>query len=157
MLIGNTLGAFKPQRYAQTLSAFLRDVDLLLVDGELYSGTETLAGYDNPINRRFAWAPLHAVGIRDDDGDLRFDTAQEPGLSGLYAVTKHFEARQDAEAMLGGESLLLSAGERVAMSRSGKYARETFVQILEDAGLAIRWLGRSEDGRFVMALAARAK
>jgi len=155
MLIGNTLGAFDPERYAQTLPGVLREQDLLLVDGELYSGQETLAGYDNPVNRRFAWAPLHAVGIRDEDGELRFQTAEDGRLPGMYAVTKHFEAGRDAEAMMGGESLRLAAGERLAMSRSGKYAQETFVRILEEAGLAVRWLGRSEDGKFVMALAGR--
>jgi len=153
MLIGNTLGAFDAVRYAKTLAGFLREQDLLLVDGELYSGPETLAGYDNPVNRRFAWAPLHAVGIRDEDGELRFETADDPDVPGLYAVTKHFEAGRDTEAMAGGTSLRLAAGERVAMSRSGKYERETFVGILEDAGLPVRWLGNSEDGDFVMALA----
>jgi len=125
------------------------------VDGELYSGQETLAGYDNPVNRRFAWAPLHGVGIRDQDGELRFETVEDAEVPGLYAVTKHFEAGRDVQAMMGGESLRLDAGERVAMSRSGKYAEETFTLILEDAGLGVRWLGRSEDGRFVMALAGR--
>ena len=153
MLIGNTLGAFDAVRYAETLAGFLREQDLLLVDGELYSGPETLAGYDNPVNRRFAWAPLHAVGIRDEDGELRFETADDPEVPGLYAVTKHFEAGRDIEAMAGGTSLRLAAGERVAMSRSGKYERETFVGILEDSGLPVRWLGNSEDGNFVMALA----
>jgi uncharacterized SAM-dependent methyltransferase len=156
VLIGSTLGALDAVRYTETLAGFLRDQDLLLVDGELYWGQETLAGYDNPINRRFAWAPLHAVGIRDEDGELTFQTAEDGHVPGLYAVTKHFEASRDAEAMMGGESLRLTAGERVAMSRSGKYAEETFVRILEDAGLSLRWFRRSDDGRFVMALAARA-
>ncbi len=155
VLVGNTLGAFDPQGYARALARFLRDQDLVLVDGELYSGQETLSGYDNPVNRRFAWAPLHAVGIRDEDGELRFETAEDAGVPGLYAVTKHFEAGRDVQAMMGGESLRLAAGERVAMSRSGKYTEGTFTRILEHAGLAIRWLGRSEDGRFEMALAGR--
>jgi uncharacterized SAM-dependent methyltransferase len=155
-LIGSTLGALDAERYAETLARFLRAQDLLLVDGELYSGQETLAGYDNPINRRFAWAPLHAVGIRDEDGELHFQTVEDEHVPGLYAVTKHFEAGRDAEAILGGESLRLSAGERVAMSRSGKYAEETFIRILEGAGLTLRWFGRSDDLRFVMALASRA-
>jgi len=137
------------------LAGLLREQDLLLVDGELFSGPETLAGYDNPVNRRFAWAPLHAVGIRDQDGELRFETVEHADVPGLYAVTKQFEAGRDVQSMMGGESLRLDAGERVAMSRSGKYTEGTFTRILEHAGLAIRWLGRSEDGKFVMALAGR--
>jgi uncharacterized SAM-dependent methyltransferase len=156
VLIGNTLGAFDPQGYARTLADFLREKDLVLVDGELYSGQETLAGYDNPVNRRFAWAPLYAVGVRDEDGELRFDTAEDADVPGLCAVTKHFEAGRNVQAMMGGESLRLDAGERVAMSQSGKYAEGTFTGILEEAGLGVRWLKRSEDGKFVMALAGRA-
>ena len=68
LLIGNTLGAFDPIAEARQLAALLRPGDRLLVDGELYAGDATLAGYDNPLNRRFAWAPLHAVAIRDEDG-----------------------------------------------------------------------------------------
>jgi uncharacterized SAM-dependent methyltransferase len=156
MLIGNTLGAFDPERYARMLVGLLRPQDLLLVDGELFSGQETLAGYDNPINRRFAWAPLHAVGIRDQDGDLRFDSEEVADRPGLYAVTKHFVASRDAEAMMGGRALQLAAGERVSMSRSSKYSGDTFMRVLDEAGMGVRWRGVSDDGRFVMVLASLA-
>src|SRR5439155_24607772 len=52
---------------ALPISRLLRPGDLLLVDGELYAGDATMAGYDNPLNRRFAWAPLHAVGVQAKD------------------------------------------------------------------------------------------
>src|SRR5213595_3631865 len=65
MLIGNTLGAFDPIAEARDLARLLRPGDTLLVDGEIYAGDATVAGYDNPLNRRFAWAPHNAVGIRD--------------------------------------------------------------------------------------------
>src|SRR5438034_10529406 len=68
MLIGNTLGAFDPIVEARDLARLLRPGDTLLVDGEIYAGDATVAGYDNPLNRRFAWAPLNAVGIRDKIG-----------------------------------------------------------------------------------------
>src|SRR5260370_888744 len=62
LLVGNTLGAFDPLAQARELRRMLRPGDALLVDGELYAGDATLAGYDNPLNRRFAWAPLHGGG-----------------------------------------------------------------------------------------------
>src|SRR5437763_1054244 len=68
LLIGNTLGAFDPIAEARDLARLLRPGDALLVDGEVYAGDATVAGYDNPLNRRSAWAPLNAVGIRDGDG-----------------------------------------------------------------------------------------
>ena len=42
------------------------------------------------------------------------------------------------------------------MNHSYKYAPETFLGILRDAGLAVRWQGTSEDGRFLMVLAGAA-
>ncbi len=75
-----------------------------------------------------------------------------PG-GGLYPLAKYFEARRDVAARLGGETLALPAGERVEMNHSYKYAADTFMRILAEAGLAARWRGMSDDGRFLMVLA----
>ncbi len=154
LLIGNTLGAFDPIAEARELARLLRPGDALLVDGEVYAGEATVAGYDNPLNRRFAWAPLNAVGIRDSDGELVFEAADDPRLPGLHLIPKHFRAGRDVEALLGGEALRLARGERLAMNHSYKYAADTFLRILSEAGLTARWQGRSDDERFLMVLAS---
>ncbi len=156
LLIGNTLGAFDPIAAPRQLAALLRPTDALLVDGELYAGAATVAGYDNPLNRRFAWAPLHAIGIRETDGDLVFEAQEDPRLPGLYLIAKHFRAGRDLEAQLGGEAVHLARGDRLAMNHSYKYAPETFLRILSAAGLVVRWQGRSDDQQFLMALVAPA-
>jgi uncharacterized SAM-dependent methyltransferase len=156
LLLGNTLGAFDPIAEAHELARLLRPGDVLLVDGEIYAGETTVAGYDNALNRRFAWAPLHAVGIRDSDGELVFETAADARLPGLHLIPKHFRASRDVEPFMGGEVLRLARGERLAMNHSYKYAADTFLRILSGAGLATRWQGRSDDERFLMVLAARA-
>lgn len=153
MLLGNTLGAFDPLAEARELRNLLRPGDLLLVDGEIYDSRQTVAGYDNPLNRRFAWAPLHAVGIGEADGELVFEDVTDQRRPGLHMVRKHFLAKRDVAAKLGGEELRLSAGERVAMNHSYKYDAEVFIELLVEAGLAIRWRGRSEDQRFQMVVA----
>src|SRR6266566_1970820 len=153
LLLGNTLGAFDPIAAARELRGLLRPGDLLIVDGELYGGETTLAGYDNPLNRRFAWAPLHAVGIRDPDGELVFEARDDTRLPGLHVIAKHFLAGRPVAALMGGEELRLDAGERLAMNHSYKYAPETLLRILGDAGLAVRWQDTSDDRRFLMALA----
>jgi uncharacterized SAM-dependent methyltransferase len=155
LLLGNTLGAFDPIAEAGELARMLRPGDALLVDGEIYAGDATVAGYDNPLNRRFAWAPLNAVGIRESDGELVFTAADDARLPGLHLIPKHFQAGRDVEALMGGEALQLARGERLAMNHSYKYAAETFLRILSDAGLAASWQGRSEDDRFLMVLAVR--
>ncbi|HYL54149.1 MAG TPA: L-histidine N(alpha)-methyltransferase [Gemmatimonadales bacterium] len=156
LLIGNTLGAFDPLAEARALAKLLRPGDAILVDGEIYAGEATVAGYDNPLNRRFAWAPLNAVGITDADGDLVFEAADDPRLPGLHLIPKHFRAGRDVEPLLGGEVLRIARGERLAMNHSYKYAADTFLRILSDAGLAVAWQGRSDDRRFLMVLATPA-
>ena len=156
LLIGNTLGAFDPLAEARELRALLRPGDHLLIDGEIYSGQQTVAGYDNPLNRRFAWAPLYAVGLRDADGEIVFEDVTDDRMPGLHPLRKHFRAGRDAEALMGGESLRLGAGERVAMNHSYKYAEPSFLRILTEAGLAVRWQGKSDDERFLMVLAGPA-
>jgi len=153
LLLGNTLGAFDPIGEALRLRGFLRPGDALLVDGEIYASQETLAGYDNPLNRRFAWAPLRAVGIHEGDGELRFEDEIDARLPGLYRLAKHFQAGRRAEALIGGERLLLEAGERLEMNHSYKYTTDAFLRILAEAGLVARWQGTSDDGRFLMVLA----
>ena len=156
LLVGNTLGAFDPLTQARELRRMLRPSDALLVDGELYAGDATIAGYDNPVNRRFAWAPLHTVGIGDQDGQLVFEPRDDPRLPGLHLISKHFRATRAVEARLGAETLRLDCGERLEMSHSYKYAPETLLRILADAGLTVHWHAKSDDQRFLMALASPA-
>ncbi len=153
MLLGNTLGAFDPIAEARALRAFLRPEDALLVDGEIYAGGQTVAGYDNPLNRRFAWAPLHSVGIGESDGAIVFEDVIDGRLPGLHPLRKHFQAARDVTARVGGESLAIRPGERLAMNHSYKYEAATFLRILDEAGFDVRWRGASDDERFLMALA----
>src|SRR5256712_9091113 len=156
LLLGNTLGAFDPLAAARQLRALLRPHDSLLVDGEIYAAQQTVAGYDNPLNRRFAWAPLVAVGITEQDGELVFEDGVDARLPGPPPLAQHFRATRDVAAQLGGESLTPSAGERADLNHSYKYDADTFRRILADAGLAARWRGTSDDARFLMVLAGPA-
>lgn len=156
MLIGNTLGAFDPMSEAAQVASLLREGDFLLVDGELYGGEETLAGYDNPLNRRFAWAPLLSVGIGEDDGRLTFELSADGRMPGLYLISKHFEAKRRFLILLGGETIEIDAGERLLMNHSYKFAPDSLRKILNGAGLEVRWESSSDDGRFLMALTTRA-
>ena len=156
LLLGNTLGAFDPLSEARALRGLLRAQDLLLVDGEIYAAHTTVQGYDNPLNRRFAWAPLNAIGITDADGELIFEDREDRRRPGLHPLAKHFRAGRDVAASLGGESLTLAAAERLELNHSYKYDASAFLEMLREAGLADRWHGTSGDGRFQMVLAGAA-
>ncbi|MDH4066000.1 MAG: L-histidine N(alpha)-methyltransferase [Acidobacteriota bacterium] len=158
MLIGNTLGAFDPLQMAGELERLLGPEDHLLVDGEIFSETGTLAGYDNPLNRQFAFGPLRGLGlVEPEDGVLQFETSESDEHPGLYRVSKHFVPARDLTLSVAGETVRWAAGQRVEMNWSGKFSRETFLAILTEAGLAPVVQEVSADERFVMVLAKPAR
>lgn len=154
LLVGNTLGAFDPPLLALSVRALLRPLDRLLVDGELHAGRETLAGYEHPANRCFVRAPLVAAGIGEADGELVFALEEDLRRPGLHRVVKHFRAARDLALRVGGEEVRLAAGEQIDMSPSYKYSATAFLGLLEEAGLRAHWQSTSDDGRFLMVLAA---
>jgi uncharacterized SAM-dependent methyltransferase len=150
-ILGNTLGAFDPKAFPARMRTHLHQQDRLVFDGEIFS-EHTLAGYDNPTNRRFAWGPLTGVGITEADGRLEFSTA--PGADRLFAVTKHFLATRDLHVNLGGEAIEIRAGEKLRMSSSIKYASESaLLGLVETGGFKIESSWKSADGSFVLACA----
>ena len=155
LLLGNTLGGFDPFAVARRVAGLMVDGDVAVIDGELFAGEETLAGYDNPLNRRFAFAPLAAAGISPDDGTLEFGIERDAERDGLYRVTKHFTAARDVRMLVAGETVALAPGERIAMSASHKYDEDTFLTILREAALVPIATYRSRDGNFLMTVVGR--
>jgi uncharacterized SAM-dependent methyltransferase len=150
-VLGNTLGAFDPRQFPARLRKRLRPNDGFLFDGEIFS-PETLAGYDNPTNRRFAWGPLTGVGITDEDGRLEFSSATVG--DGLLAITKHFAAARDLRLNIGGEVIEIAAGEKLRMSSSIKYANQSaLLGFVENAGFQVESRWSSSDGNFILACA----
>ncbi len=156
VVLGNTLGGFDPPQFLQQLRALLRPEDRLLVDGELFSARDTMAGYDNPVNRRFAFAPLASLGLEEPrDGTLVFESGTDDRVEGLHFVSKHFRAARRLEIPVAGRRVGLDAGETIPMSRSYKYGRATLPAMLREIG-GLRPIGEyvSEDQRFLLVLAA---
>lgn len=156
MLLGNTLGAFDPPQFLEQLRELLRPEDRLLLDGEIFAAQDTMAGYDNPVNRRFAFAPLASVGLEEGrDGALVFESGADARLEGLHMVRKHFRAARRLEIPVSGRHVPLEAGEKIAMSSSCKYSRDAFLKMIRENG-GFRPLAEylSGDERFLMVLAA---
>lgn len=85
MVLGNCLGVMNPIEFLKSLRKLLRHRDTLLLDGETFNEQTTLAGYDNPVNRRFAFAPLASVGLVEGwDGDLVFEKRSDPPLKDVH-------------------------------------------------------------------------
>ena len=153
--LGNSLGVIDPLEFLSTLRRLTGPQDLVLVDGEIFIAHSTMSGYDNPTNRRFAFAPLASIGLEEDrDGTLVFESTRDPRLEGLHLVSKHFLAARRLDIPLAGERLTLAAGEKIAMNCSYKYSRDAFRRIVSDHGFALHGEYISHDERFVMVLAA---
>ena len=152
-VLGNTLGAFNADEFPARLRRILQPADRVLFDGELFAGDETLRGYDNPANRRFAFAPLAGLGLTEADGELHFELAS--GADGLQEVSKHFLARRDLVLNLGGAAIAIAAGEKLRMSASIKYADESALRSrIEKGRFHVEQTWKSPDGKFVLAAAA---
>lgn len=150
-VLGNTLGAFNPKEFPARLREHCGQSDRFLFDGEIFNQA-TLAGYDNPTNRRFAWGPLTGVGITEEDGRLEFSI--DSAGDGLFAVTKHFIASRDLRINVGGEWIEIPAGEKLRMSSSIKYRDESVLMgFVESAGFEVTDKWQSKDGSFVLGYA----
>ena len=151
-VLGNTLGAFDPDRFPARLHRVMRPEDRVLFDGEIFAGNDTLRGYDHPTNRRFAFAPLASLGLAESDGELRFEL--RPGSAGLHEVVKYFVPARDIQLKVGGREVRLREREPLRMSSSIKYDEAAFFERIERGGLRVEFSANSDDGRFLLAAAS---
>ncbi len=156
MILGNTLGVTDPPQFLQILRGLMRRKDHILLDGEIFDVQDTMRGYDNPVNRRFAFAPLASVGLEEGrDGVLVFESETDARLRGLHLVSKHFRATRRLEIPVAGQRVKLESGEKIAMNSSYKYSRTAFLEMVRETG-RFQPLSEylSEDEHFLMVLAA---
>ena len=152
-VLGNTLGAFGAAEFPVRLRRLMRPQDRVIFDGEIFAGEETLAGYDNRQNRRFAFAPLAGIGISEKDGELRFES--RAGKDGLYEVVKYFVPGRDLAVNVSGHEVRLPEGKKLRMSSSIKYASEPVLSdFISGSGLRVEFSRTSEDSRFVLLAAS---
>ena len=153
MMLGNTLGAFDPLKFASKLNNIMRPQDFLILDGELFNQTDTLAGYDNPINRQFAFGPLSSVGLSEpNDGRLHIKTDIDNRQPGLYRIRKHFQASRDLKIMLAGETVQILSDTNIEMSWSYKYDRDALTGLITSSGMQLAAEYLSTDKRFLTLL-----
>ncbi|MBV9608139.1 MAG: hypothetical protein JO187_01155 [Acidobacteria bacterium] len=152
-VLGNTLGAFGPGEFPARLRRVMRPQDHVIFDGEIFAGEETLAGYDNSENRKFAFSPLAGVGIREEDGQLRFELGED--RDGIHEVVKYFIPARSLTVSVSGHDVHLAAGTKLCMSSSIKYASETVLtDFVSQRGFRVEFTRASDDGRFLLVAAA---
>ena len=150
IMSGNTLGGFDVMAQIRYLAQCLRGGDRLIVDGEIYHESKTMARRDNPAARQFFSALLRGAGIAPEDGQIHFDHKRDERHEGLHLITRYFHAARDLTAFAAGNNLALERGERIGMNFQYTYAIDTFRWLVEKhGGLEIVEEYESADGRFL--------
>ncbi len=153
IMSGNTISAFDPLAEIRYLSQCMKPGDRLIIDGEAYEEEATLARRANPAARRFVQTLLRSVGIREEDGEVRFNHKRDERHEGLHLITRHFRADRDLTPLVAGQEISLERGERIGLNFQYTYAPEAFRWLLcEQGGLEIAAEYRSHDGRFLTAI-----
>jgi uncharacterized SAM-dependent methyltransferase len=156
LLCGNTLGGFDPLDQIRYLSQGMRGDDRLIVDAEIYDRAAALSSRDNPVGRRFAFAPLASLGISKDDGDIRFEERHDERREGLSLISRRFQAARDLRLTVADRDITLQRGERVSLSFNYTYSVEAFRWVLtEHGGLKILNEYPSPDGRYLTVVCSR--
>lgn len=155
-IFGNGLGNVASNGILNLLRMRTRPGDFVVVDGEIFSEEKkVLAGYDHPVNRRFALAPLHSVGITEADGRLRFELLKTKAHA-VMLVSKHFRFNRSKKILYSGKELFFPKGKILSMSSSYKYDPDGLASFLEEKrAFQVIEFKRSRDGRFGMWLAKK--
>jgi uncharacterized SAM-dependent methyltransferase len=156
ILSGNTMGVFDPLAQIRYVTHCMKPGDMLIVDGEIFGEDVSLERRSSLSAQKLLWALLGAIGIRQEDGELRFNVKRDDRHEGLHLITRHFRAERDISAAAAGHEVALQRGERIGLNFQYAYEPETFRWLLrEQGGLQIQAEHISPDGRFLTALCAK--
>jgi hypothetical protein len=155
LISGNTLGSFDPLDQIRHIADCMGPQDRLVIDAMLYS-TEAVVGHGTDAHRRFAFGPLAALGIGEDDGDVKFECKSDERKSGLWLLTRRFKAAHDLVLKGAGPEVELARGERIYLNFEYLYSPEAFRWVVESRGkLKVLQQIDSPDGRFLSMVCSR--
>ena len=153
VLSGNTMASFDPLAEIRYVTQCMKPDDRLIIDGEIFDAEKTAGRRTNPTARRFLETFLSSVGIRDDEGEIRYNLKQDERHEGLRLTTRHFRAEMDLTVTAVGQPVSLQRGERIGLNFQYVYTVEAFRWLVrEHGGLDILREYHSPDGRFLTAV-----
>lgn len=154
LMSGNTLGGFDPLDHIKHLAACLHGDDRLILDAEIYQTNGSSP--ESETLRQFAFAPLAALGVAADDGEVRFEAKQDKSIAGLHVTTAHFHADRDLRIAAPGREVLVQRGERINLNFSYRFTAEALRALLADrGGLRIQEEILSVEGRYLLLVCSR--
>jgi hypothetical protein len=153
LMVGNTLGGFDPLDQIKHVAGCLHKGDILIVDVQTEAAAEA---EPSEVEKRFVLAPLAAVGITPEDGELKFVENQDDRSSGLHLMTRRFQAARDLKIDVNGRDIHVERGERFVLNFNYRFTRESFKWLLtRHAGLHIKGEIPSADGKYITAICTK--
>lgn len=154
LMSGNTLGGFDPLDYIKHLAGCLHGDDRLILDAEIYHANGS-APHDDSL-RQFAFAPLAALGVSADDGEVRFEHKRDSSLAGLHVMAAHFRPDRDLRIPTPDREVLVERGEHINLNFSYRFTPEALRTLLTGRG-GLRVLDEipSSDGRYLLVVCSR--
>jgi uncharacterized SAM-dependent methyltransferase len=154
LMSGNTLGGFDPLDHIKHVAQCLHGDDRLILDAEIYqtNGSEP----HGESLRQFAFAPLAALGVSADDGEVRFETKRDKSIGGLHVTASHFRPDRDLRIATPSHEVLVERGEHINLNFSYRFTPEALHELLVDRG-GLRILDEipSPDGRYLLVVCSR--
>jgi hypothetical protein len=154
LMSGNTLGGFDPLDHIKHMAQCLHGDDRLILDAEIYRTNGSAV--DGESLRQFAFAPLAALGVSPDDGEVRFETKRDKSIGGLHVTASHFRPDRDLRIATPDREVLVERGEHINLNFAYRFTAEAFHALLADHG-GLRILDEipSPDGRYILAVCSR--
>ena len=152
LMVGNTLGGFDPLDQIRHVAACMHKGDILILDARIYGSDPE----PSDAQKDFTFAPLASVGIGAMDGELKFAENEDNRRSGLYILTRRFQASRDLTIIASGREIHMERGERIFLNFRYRFTREALRWLIADHG-GLRVMGEipSADGRFVTAICSK--
>jgi uncharacterized SAM-dependent methyltransferase len=152
LMSGNTLGGFDPLDHIRHLAQCLRVGDRLVMDAEISRG-DGAAPYEGARMRHFVFAPLAALGVSVDEGEVHFEHKLDERRPGLHMTRAYFRPDRDLRIAISDHEVLVERGEHIIMNFRYTFTREAFRSLLQQqGGMKILDEIPSADGRYVMAV-----
>lgn len=147
-------GAILPRllNAVRSQDTFLLSANLLPEQGYEAAMQRILPQYENRLTEEWLMGFLEDLGIRREQGALRFSVAEAEGFAGLKRIEAHFDFQQDCEVRLHGENLCFAAGESLRLFFSYRYTARFTREVLVKHGLEVirEWISPSgEEGLFL--------
>jgi uncharacterized SAM-dependent methyltransferase len=154
LMSGNTLGGFDPLDHVKHMAQCLHGDDRLILDAEIYQPNGSVPHGDSL--RQFAFAPLAALGVSADDGEVRFEHKRDKSIAGLHVTASHFRPDRDLRIATPDHEVLVERGEHINLNFSYRFTAEALRALLvERGGLHILDEIPSPDGRYLLVVCSR--